>query len=179
MRLSTRLPCAWQPVTDVLDYSGLRRLFELPQTVEQQFALEDANGAVQDSLRDLADSRLRMALHALDHKIDLVVGMVGYGDEPPEHDVHLSLHGMDLTSSDWLEQGTAVACHLVLDGGYQVPEHGDDITLAPRWRTSTRGGLASCLRWHTRRPRSRVSGRLARFPVGAYRTLISCTACLR
>ena len=164
MRLSTRLPCAWQPVDEPLDYVGLRHQFELPGAVDQQFALEDAAGAVQDTLRELTDNRIRMALHAIDHKIDLVAGMVATGHEPPERDVTLSLHGMDLDSEERVDEGRAVACHLLLDSSYHYLSMGtvSRCTALPedglmRWRLGIVFALA-----HT--PASLAcEGRLARY----------------
>jgi|GEM_PF-2315817 len=145
LRLSTSLPCEWKLLDEFatseiearsgdssikvtgesLSREALCDLFGLPTSTNAQLNLEDVGAAVTDAIRNVTDNYLRLALHTLDHKIDIVAGMLGTSGLPRRQQIVLSAQGMDLevpvrSLESQLDSTTLplVACHLVFDDGF-------------------------------------------------------------
>ncbi len=132
MRVSTRLPCEWQPLAAAPSRHELLHLFELPPTAAFAPELSRLSDAIQNAIHKVDNTDVGQVLELLNTKIDIVSHQQLTTKLPAIINVGLSLAGLDVKSNHAVTPGTWIGVHLVLEDGYHLVECGQVSRCTPK-----------------------------------------------
>ncbi|XOV81581.1 MAG: PilZ domain-containing protein [bacterium] len=115
MRVSTRLPCEWQLVDDILSATQLQDVFNLPPGASVAAALFELSAALDNTLENIQDLHIRHAISIVNEKIDLLAPAGHHPDPLPVKHLGLSHDGMQFVVNQELAVDQIVAVHLLLE----------------------------------------------------------------